>query len=686
MLAGKYQLRQIIGRGGFGLVYDALHLGIDRQIALKVLLPEWSNKDPELALRFRREAVLSSQLRHPNTITVYDYGQTSDNVLFMAMEYVEGRTLSTVLRDEAPLPPERVVHILKQILASLHEAHRRGIIHRDLKPGNIMLTSHRGDNEFVKVLDFGIAKAISNDLLGGEQVSQTLTQAGQFCGTPRYMAPEQFRNGAITPACDLYSVGLISYELLTGKPAIVGETMVDLIVAQVAGPSLTLPGDLPLGQSLRQPLHRALRKDPSDRFATAESFLSALEDWDAEEPLFDDELEPTRLEDSNDQTHEGLREAPARRNLNDLNDLDDLDELGDLGLTPIARDPGDITALPTFTLGLTRDDEFPDPFDEPVTDQAERQKHAARAALDFDAPSGLTQPSRSDHLDRFALPPVEDDPPGFPLPDEPITDEFPPAFRRAAGEPPAQDVTTDMARSAILGLQSDLEPTIDISRNELFGQKLRNDLQKDLDAERSRLQEKAAATPPPPQADSDATVDMPVDYQAIERDIEEARRARMAARAKEHRAPVDEEPSPRRRPRSNTSSTTRALSIAGLIFTLIFGALVVIQVTRYVWNHGLASKVGRQAEGAAEAKEEGPPTVALDKDPVDPVQIAVTSAPPGAQVIVDDRAVGRTPLNLLADRSKTVRLRVKLDDHIDYGTELKFRANRALSVELTPRD
>ncbi len=436
MLAGKYQLRQIIGRGGFGLVYDALHLGIDRQIALKVLLPEWSNKDPELALRFRREAVLSSQLRHPNTITVYDYGQTSDNVLFMAMEYVEGRTLSTVLRDEAPLPPERVVHILKQILASLHEAHRRGIIHRDLKPGNIMLTSHRGDNEFVKVLDFGIAKAISNDLLGGEQVSQTLTQAGQFCGTPRYMAPEQFRNGAITPACDLYSVGLISYELLTGKPAIVGETMVDLIVAQVAGPSLTLPGDLPLGQSLRQPLHRALRKDPSDRFATAESFLSALEDWDAEEPLFDDELEPTRLEDSNDQTHEGLREAPARRNLNDLNDLDDLDELGDLGLTPIARDPGDITALPTFTLGLTRDDEFPDPFDEPVTDQAERQKHAARAALDFDAPSGLTQPSRSDHLDRFALPPVEDDPPGFPLPDEPITDEFPPAFRRAAGEPP----------------------------------------------------------------------------------------------------------------------------------------------------------------------------------------------------------------------------------------------------------
>jgi len=287
VLARKYELRSVIGRGGFGVVYEALHLGINRKIALKVLLPEFMDKDSDLAIRFRREALLASELRHPNTITLYDYGQNEGGILYMAMEFVEGRTLANVLRDEAPIPAYRVVHIARQILGSLHEAHQRGIIHRDLKPGNIMLTRLRGDPDFVKVLDFGIAKAISSDLLSQPEMGQTLTQEGRFCGTQRYMAPEQFRNAPISTSVDLYSLGLICYELLTGLPAVTGETMVDLIVAQVTAADLTIPAHIEMPDHQREALHRALRKNPAERFENAVAFLAALDEPSTKDSLPD---------------------------------------------------------------------------------------------------------------------------------------------------------------------------------------------------------------------------------------------------------------------------------------------------------------------------------------------------------------------------------------------------------------
>ncbi|MBH24941.1 MAG: hypothetical protein CMH57_10900 [Myxococcales bacterium] len=281
VLANRYRLESVIGRGGFGIVYKATHLDINRQIALKVLLPEWINQDPELAIRFRRESLLASRLRHPNTITLYDHGQCDTGMLYMSMEFVQGRPLSAVLREESPIPAARLVPILQQILSSLTEAHNQGIVHRDLKPSNIMLTPGVDGQEFVKVLDFGVAKALSPQLLTGPDMAQTLTQAGRFCGTPRYMAPEQFRGGNITPSCDLYALGLISLELLTGKPAIRGRSMVDIIVAQVTEPDLVVPTEVDVSNALRQTLNTALKKDPTERYPTAERFARDLGYWQA---------------------------------------------------------------------------------------------------------------------------------------------------------------------------------------------------------------------------------------------------------------------------------------------------------------------------------------------------------------------------------------------------------------------
>ncbi|MEO1269891.1 MAG: serine/threonine-protein kinase, partial [Myxococcota bacterium] len=282
VLAGHYRLESVIGRGGFGIVYKATHLDINRTIALKVLLREWINQDPELAIRFRRESLLASRLRHPNTITLYDHGQCDNGMLYMSMEYVEGRTLSSVLREESPITPARLVPIMRQILSSLSEAHSQGIVHRDLKPSNIMLTPDvDGRTEFVKVLDFGVAKALSSQLLTSPDMAQTLTQAGRFCGTPRYMAPEQFRGGPISPSCDLYALGLIALELLTGKPAIRGRSMVDIIVAQVTEPDLVIPPTVNISNALRQTLNRALRKTPEERYASAEQFGHDLDYWQA---------------------------------------------------------------------------------------------------------------------------------------------------------------------------------------------------------------------------------------------------------------------------------------------------------------------------------------------------------------------------------------------------------------------
>ncbi len=269
-LVDRYRLEQVLGRGGFGVVFRAHDLKTERTVALKVLHATYARKDPKAVERFRREAILSASIGYPNSVRVFDYGETPEGVFFLVMEFLRGSTLSKILRDQGPLNEELTLHVTRQILQSAMEAHAHGIVHRDFKPENVMIVPLKYDPWFVKVMDFGIAKmAIST----GPQI----TQAGQTFGTPRYMAPEQLQGGQLSPATDLYAVGLIMYEMLTGLPAIQAQSLGDTISAVIMGPEVELPLETPASEMCRALLRKACLKDPTQRFTSAQSFLSELE-------------------------------------------------------------------------------------------------------------------------------------------------------------------------------------------------------------------------------------------------------------------------------------------------------------------------------------------------------------------------------------------------------------------------
>ena len=204
IVAGRYRLTRLLGRGAMGTVYEAQQDDMERLVALKILNREYA-QNPMIVRRFHQEALAASRLTHPNTITVFDHGQSGDD-LFITMECLVGRTLKAELAQVGRLTPETAIHILVQLLKSVGEAHRKGIVHRDVKPENIFLTTVDEDPFFVKVLDFGVAK------LKTASQDETLTQAGHLFGTPKYMAPEQARDGEVDARADLYSIGIIAYE------------------------------------------------------------------------------------------------------------------------------------------------------------------------------------------------------------------------------------------------------------------------------------------------------------------------------------------------------------------------------------------------------------------------------------------------------------------------------------------
>jgi hypothetical protein len=274
-LEGRYEILDTIGQGGFGVVYRARQIAIDRVVAVKVLLPEADEVDPQAVERFKREAMLISSLESPNTITLYEFGQTNDGLLYTVMEYARGETLRQLIANEGRLPANRVVRIAQQVLASLHEAHQRGVIHRDLKPANIMVGEFAGKHDHVKVLDFGIAKVLKSG-----DTQSTLMLTGRIVGTPRYMAPEQLRGANPTPAADLYALGLIMYEMLTGRPAVEATEPMQQVQAQMATEPFhlgTLPGVPP---GLIANVNKALNKEPLTRFQSADEFARALETSD----------------------------------------------------------------------------------------------------------------------------------------------------------------------------------------------------------------------------------------------------------------------------------------------------------------------------------------------------------------------------------------------------------------------
>jgi serine/threonine protein kinase len=270
----KYRLEERLGVGGMGTVYRARHLLIDRPVAIKVLNRLFV-EDEAARTRFRREARAAGRLQHPNAVTVTDFGESQDGYVYLVMELLEGRTLRDVLAKEAPLDVARSVALMLQISAAVAAAHEAGIIHRDLKPANIFIVQHPEVPAVVKVLDFGIAK-LASELLDDED-SLTLTQVGAMIGTPRYMSPEQCDGAELTPASDVYSLGCILYEMLTGTVPFSGATPLAIAVRQTSEiPRSPREFVSSIPAALEQVVMHTLEKRPEDRPANAASFREEL--------------------------------------------------------------------------------------------------------------------------------------------------------------------------------------------------------------------------------------------------------------------------------------------------------------------------------------------------------------------------------------------------------------------------
>ncbi len=270
VFAQKYRVEQLLGEGGMGRVYRAVQLSLDKIVCLKVLRRELA-ADPATQARFQREARAASRLNHPNSIQVMDFGAAEGGELYLAMEYIAGRDLQQLLAAEFPLAESRVCHLMAQVLDALAEAHAQHVIHRDLKPENIMVCEHRGDPNYVKVLDFGIAKIQDND------TQPKLTRAGLVCGTPEYMSPEQARGLELDARSDLYSAGVILYQLTAGCLPFNADSPIGFVTAHLnekpLPPSQRRPGISPAMQSL---ILRTLSKNRDDRPPSAKAMWSEL--------------------------------------------------------------------------------------------------------------------------------------------------------------------------------------------------------------------------------------------------------------------------------------------------------------------------------------------------------------------------------------------------------------------------
>src|SRR5215212_561694 len=274
VLDDKYRLDELLGQGGMGAVYRATHLLIERPVAVKVLSQRLVT-DESARERFRREARAAGRLQHTNAVAVTDFGETRDGLVYLVMELLEGRPLREVLARESPLDPARAVSLMMQISAAVEAAHEAGIIHRDLKPGNIFLVQRPDSPYIVKVLDFGIAKIAADD--GEFSLHDTLTGTGVMIGTPRYMSPEQCDGAQLTPASDVYSLGVILYEMLTGQTPFSGVSPLALALkhsSESPRPPRELVTSIP--PALEAVVLHALEKAAESRPADAGEFRREL--------------------------------------------------------------------------------------------------------------------------------------------------------------------------------------------------------------------------------------------------------------------------------------------------------------------------------------------------------------------------------------------------------------------------
>ncbi len=273
-IAGRYRIEAKLGEGGMGAVYKAQQISLKRTVAVKLLRPEVAGSQM-LLRRFNAEAEAVAKLSHPNTVNIYDFGQDSDGALFIAMEFIEGKSLRDVVQQEAPLPLRRALVIAAQVAASLTDAHAHQIVHRDLKPDNVMLQGRGRQKDVVRVLDFGIAKLRDEN----RQSQLAMTQAGDMLGTPQYMSPEQIRGEQVDGRTDIYSLGGLLYEMVTGRLPFEAPTVMALLskhlMETIVPPSQRRP-DLNLPPAIDSLILHAMAKDPAARPATMEQFGEEL--------------------------------------------------------------------------------------------------------------------------------------------------------------------------------------------------------------------------------------------------------------------------------------------------------------------------------------------------------------------------------------------------------------------------
>ena len=270
-LGGQYRITALLGRGGMSRVYQAVQEPLQRPVALKVLRDDPS--DPTLQRRFLLEASSTSRLTHPNTITIFDYG-VDQGLLFFAMELLRGCNLSQAIKRDGPFPEARTLHIVRQIARSLREAHALGLVHRDLKPSNLFLLETADEADFVKVLDFGLVK-----VFGVEDLSAQLTAGGLVLGTPHYMAPEQARGLPCDERSDIYSLGVVLFQMLAGHVPFDGASTLDVLLRHATEPVPALRDAGPgrqVSPELEAVVAKCLAKKPEERFQNMEELLSAL--------------------------------------------------------------------------------------------------------------------------------------------------------------------------------------------------------------------------------------------------------------------------------------------------------------------------------------------------------------------------------------------------------------------------
>ncbi|MEZ4435817.1 MAG: serine/threonine-protein kinase, partial [bacterium] len=296
LLGGRYRIERLIGSGGFGAVYKATHVALARPVAIKTCL----HASPAMHARFVQEARLQARLRHPRCVTLLEFGEEPDGIFYMVQEFVEGQNLSQILRTHGPLAPGRALAVTAEVLDALHAAHRLGVVHRDIKPSNVMLTRDIDDQEEVRLIDFGIAKAVEETVEG-----ESLTHTGAMLGTPSYMAPEQIRHEPIGPTTDLYAVGAMLYRLCAGHGPFDAPFGYEILRMHLFEPPPSLPFHAP---ALDAVIARAMAKAPADRYPSAQAMRAAIEALDGLDGIGSITMSERTLDDA---LPPGMRPAPT---------------------------------------------------------------------------------------------------------------------------------------------------------------------------------------------------------------------------------------------------------------------------------------------------------------------------------------------------------------------------------------